>query len=551
MYKLILVDDEEEIRKSILKKIEWAKYGFEIAGEAENGLEALDIAEKIPPDVVITDIKMPFMDGLTLASKIRDRFPTAKIIILTGFDEFEYAQKAIRLDVVEYVLKPISSKELIDVLKKIKSKIDKEIMERKDMEALKEYYNKSLPILKEKFLSSLVSTKLDKDEIMQKCRAYRLKLEGNEFVVSIIRIDFNLAYSNAKDGDTGSKKTKNPSMIGDGDTELTKFAILNICQEIFDKYGCGIVFMNNDYIVAIFTSDNSNDEKFMTKVLSILDEIHQTINKYYKLSITIGVGNRYNHIEDTSYSYMNALSALNYSLIVGNDRIIYIEDVEPKHSKMLSFDELKKRSLITSIKVGTPEEIRKTIGDIFADIMEAQNPYEDYQVFLFEILTAILEVARDLNVNMNNLFGIDYNLFVEIHKFKDLWKVRDWITSICIKVRSYISKERQDSSKQIVNDAIQYLKENYSNGEITIDRVCKMLHISTGYFSALFKRETKLTFVNYLTHIRMEAAKELLRTTNLKSFEIAQKVGYSEPNYFSYCFKKNFGISPSEYRNSN
>lgn len=548
MYKLILVDDEEEVRKGMLQKIDWCKYGFEIAGEAENGLEALEIAEKVVPDVVITDIKMPFMDGLTLSSKLREKFPTTKIIILTGFDEFEYAQKAIRLDVVEYVLKPISSKELIDVLINTKLKIDREIAQKKDIETLKEYYYKSLPLLREKFLCSLVTGKLSRDEIMEKSKAYGLSLSGRKFVVAVAGIDFSTAQN---DGDSEG------SLIGTGemgiseDRELIKFAVLNICQEVLDKYGCGTVFINNDYIVIIFASEDMSSDAFMEKVPSILDEIHQNIMKYYKLPIRIGIGSYYSDIENTNYSYKNAVSAMDYSMIMGNNPIIYIEDVEPKRSKRLKFDELKKRSLITSIKVGTPEEISNTIEKLFIDVLEAKNSYKDYQIFLLEILTTILKVARDLNVDMDNLFGVNYNLFVEIYKFKDLRKVREWIKSICIKIRSYISQERQDSCKQIVSDAVEYLKENYSDSEITIDKVCKMLHISPAYFSSLFKKETKLTFVNYLTHIRMEAAKELLRSTNLKTFEIAKKVGYSEPNYFSYCFKKNFGISPSEYRNVN
>lgn len=127
MYKLLLVDDEEEERKGILNKIEWQKCGYEVVGEAENGIEALEIAEKIVPDVVITDIKMPFIDGLTLCQKLREKYPNVKLVILTGFDQFEYAQRAIKLDVVEYILKPISSKELTEVLKILKNKMDEEI----------------------------------------------------------------------------------------------------------------------------------------------------------------------------------------------------------------------------------------------------------------------------------------------------------------------------------------------------------------------------------------------------------------------------------------
>jgi two-component system response regulator YesN len=163
-------------------------------------------------------------------------------------------------------------------------------------------------------------------------------------------------------------------------------------------------------------------------------------------------------------------------------------------------------------------------------------------------LTSAFKAARDLNVDMDNIFGDNFNMFVEIYKFKDLKGIRDWMLDICTRIRAYVSKDRYDSRKHVVKKAVEYIMENYSMSDVTIDHVCSYLHISPTYFSTVFKKDTKLTFVNYLTQVRMEAAKELLRSTDLKTFEIAYKVGYSEPNYFSYCFKKNFGISPSEYR---
>lgn len=139
---------------------------------------------------------------------------------------------------------------------------------------------------------------------------------------------------------------------------------------------------------------------------------------------------------------------------------------------------------------------------------------------------------------------------MEIYKFKDLKDIRDWLIRVCTRIKTYVSRDRQDACKQIVNKAVEYIKNHYHDSEITIDKVCSYLHISPTYFSTIFKKEIKLTFVNYLAQIRMEAAKELLRTTDYKAFEIAGVVGYSEPNYFSYCFKKNFNISPCKYRNA-
>lgn len=189
MYKLILVDDEEEVRKGMLRKIDWAGYGFEIAGEAENGYEALTVAEKTPPDVVVTDIKMPFMDGIELSEALSKKYPTVKIIILTGFDEFEYAQKAINLNVVEYILKPIASKEFTELLDKVKKGLDEEIAQKENVEALRKHYEESLPILREKFLSSLITSRLTDAEFLEKNNSYATGINGDAYLVSVVSND--------------------------------------------------------------------------------------------------------------------------------------------------------------------------------------------------------------------------------------------------------------------------------------------------------------------------------------------------------------------------
>jgi two-component system, response regulator YesN len=535
MIKLILVDDEEEVRKGILQKIDWGAIGFEIAGEAENGMEALEIVERTVPDVVITDIKMPFMDGLALSEKLHHRFPATKIIILTGFDEFDYAQRAIKLGVVEYILKPISSVELIDVLDRVKLKINMEAAQRKDMEALREHYRKSLPLLRDKFLGSLVSGNLTREEIEGKSKSYQVDLKGSGFAAAVIKIDL-------------------PSAAGSfnllEDKELIEFAVLNISGEIIARYGRGNLFLHNDGIVVLFLWEEGDRESGMGKVMEILEEIRQNIEAYLKLTVTIGAGSFCREVSELRHSFATAVAALDYSLILGKNRVIWIEDMEPQNTAKLLFDPFKERSLIGCIKVGTADEIVETVEDLLREIQEGRVSFQDCRMYLLEILTSILKVARDLQVDMDKLFGSGCNLFVEIFRLKDIREVREWLLGICTKIRGYISKERFDSCKLLVNRAVEYIGEHYSENDTTIDKVCKYLHISPTYFSTIFKRETRQTFGNYLTQTRLEAARELLRATGLKTFDIARRVGYSEPNYFSYCFKKNLGISPSEYRSS-
>lgn len=538
MYKLILVDDEEEVRKGVLEKIQWNKYGFEVAGEAENGIEALKKAEKTLPDLVITDIKMPFMDGLTLSQRLKEKLPTVRIIILTGFDEFEYAKMAVKLDVVEYALKPISAEGLTEVLGRVREKLDYEMAQKKDMEMLRENYIKSLPVLREKFLGSLITNRLNRSEILERASNYGLNLNYNGFIVTVISIDFKESTGNFPE-------TEKVSPIEN--RELTNLAIFNLTEEVINKYEAGTVFLHNDNILIIFTPGGNEKDRSIQKVISILEELNQSIKKYYKISVTFGVGVYCSDIANIGYSYESAVTALDYRIILNNN-IICIEDMEPKAAQNILFDELRSRSLISCIKVGTPEEIEETIEKLFKEIIDGNVSYKDYQIYLLDILTTILKTARDIHIDMDKVFGINYNLFVEMYKFKDIRQVKEWLVNICTKIKGQVSKDRQDTCKLIVKKAIEYVEKFYDDSELTINKMCKHLHISPTYFSTIFKKETKCTFISYLTHIRMEAAKELLRTNSCKSFEIAKRVGYSEPNYFSYCFKKNFNISPSEYR---
>ncbi|KZE82497.1 two-component system response regulator [Paenibacillus elgii] len=544
MYKLMLVEDEEDVREGILREIDWARHGFEVIETAENGQEAAELFERQVPDVVVTDIRMPFMDGLQLAAWIRQRYEATKIVILTGFDEFEYAQKAVKLHIDEYVLKPYSAQELIDVLAKIKRRIDEEAEEKENVQTLQEHYRRSLPVLREVFLASLVARKLPRREIVEKCRSYDLELAADAYVVSVISMD--TGDSEQTDG------AAEASLKGSKDTELKRFAVLNIAEEIVEKHRLGRVFLHNDYLVLLTVAGQGTEGEAsaLKKTLTALEDIRQSIEKYLKFTVTIGVGTVCGELTDVSYSYKDAVLALDYRGILGSNRIICIDDVETRFVEKLRFDELKEHALIRCLKVGTPQEIQETVDGLFHGIGETQVSFKDYQIYLMEMLTAILKAAKDGNVDLDAVLGTDFVPFAELHKFASLQEAKSRILGLCTAIMNSIASQRQYTYKSLVEQAIDYTKSHYHETDISIQKVCSHLHISAGYFSSIFKKEAKMTFVSYLMHIRMEAAKELLRTTDLKAFEIAERVGYAEPNYFSFSFRKHVGVSPKEYRSA-
>ncbi|GAA0135459.1 hypothetical protein YSY43_22990 [Paenibacillus sp. YSY-4.3] len=549
MYKLILADDEADVREGLVEQIDWAGLGFTVMDTAENGKEAAELIEKHVPDVVVTDIQMPFMNGLQLSDWIRNQYPSIKIIILTGFEEFEYAQQAIRLQIDEYILKPFSSAELAEVLRKVKRNIDEELAARENVRTLTEHYRQSLPVLQSLFLSSLVSRRLPDAEIREKSRNYELDLVGEGYMVSVISVD-SPALTELEDEDGSDPSVVRPPSLRDmKDNQLQLFAVLNIADEIMKREQFGRAFIHHDVVVLLSICPEDDKEHNSVRTLAILEEIRFSVERYLKLSITAGGGSVVQKLSDLTISYEEAQQALDYRLILGHNKVIWIQDVESRQSIPFIYDDTREKELTRCLKVGSDLELQNLLDELFSVMVGSKVSYEDFQVHLLEMLTTVIRVTKESGANLDQLFGNEGSLLGHFAKINHASEAKTWFIGICAKLRGSIASERQSSYSQLVAEAKEYIQANFHDSDISINIVCRHLHISTGYFSNIFKREMKTTFVNYLLGVRMEAAQYLLRSTELKAFEIAERVGFSDANYFSFCFRKKFGISPKEYRN--
>lgn len=535
MYKLIIVDDEEEVRKGVIQKIKWSKFNFEIAGEAENGREALDLIEENIPDVVITDITMPLMDGLELAAVLKGSYPTVKTVILTGFDDFKFAQQAIKYGVADYILKPVLPKDIEDLIEKLKNQIDEEIAQKEDIVMLRRHYNESLPVIRDRFLTLLITGRPNENEVEKRIAGFSLNLGGNVFVVAAANIDASSFKNN---------------IFEENDTELVKFAVLNISQEIIAKHSFGEVFFHDENLVIIAGFRDSEKTSVLSKSFSILEEIRQNVEKYLKINITIGLGSICNSLVRLRDSYKTALTALDYKLVIGGDKVIFIEDLEPQTADNVVFDEGKEKALISGIKFGTQKDVTEAVDALFNDISGIKASFTEYQLYLIEIAASISRLTRDFQLDAGEIFGLGSSLYEEIFKFKTVNEVRNWVEEICIKLMKHISSKRQNTTEMLLEKAKDYILSNYGEDDLSIQKLANHLHISPSYLSLIFKKDAGVTFLKYLVSIRLEAAKDLLRSSDLKTTEIAERIGYPDINYFSYFFKKNFGMSPREYRNN-
>lgn len=536
MYRLMLVDDEYAVRKHVIDRIDWHQYDFEIVCQAENGKEGYELFEQYLPDVVITDIKMPFMDGLELSRKILKKYPYTKIIVLTGFDEFEYAKKSINLHIMNYILKPISANSLIEILEDVKVKLDEEINQKRDMDRLREYYQKSFPLLRDKFLEDFVKGEYLAEQVDEWLSYYLIPLKGNFYMVSVIQID---------------NFYEERQSINTKETEFKKMALLELVEEINKNEELGIFFLSNNRVHIISQGNMNSETEFLQSVIWKLELIRQGIEKYQTFTITIGVGHVCRSLSEIPNSRKSALSAHDYKLITGNNQIIYINDLEPNEGVTLEFNEVDERRVIRMLKSGAMNEFHEYIDETFNLLASNSGELNQNQLYLFELVTQIIITSKEAKIDLSKAQGIELNLFKLLGEDQHLDQLKNKILQLGDYVMEAGVKSRQITTAKLVTLAKEYVEKEYRDWELSIQKLCDYLNYSPNYFSSVFKKETGQSFMNYLMDRRLETAKELLLTTELKSLEVALEVGFSSSNYFAYCFKKQLNISPMQYRKDN
>ncbi len=519
MYSILLVDDEENVRDRIRDFVPWNEYGFEITNEAGNGLEALDLIDEKMPDVIITDIKMPYLDGIELIKRIRSQYSsTVEIIILTGYDEFTYAQEAVKLKVAEYVLKPVSIESTKDLLKRIKARLDSDRAEFKNLS--NETYSQMMESLRLQLLSSLITKRRllsYNEKVFQEITGkLNINLDGKLFRVAIAE--------SAKD-------------------EISSSFLINIATKAFEFMEEKPIFFMQDFqLIVIFKSKENNPNPFAIDVYNALKLLEESSIHYIEAPLKIGLGLAVNNLKDISSSYNEALEALNTALHMKDEQILAISDIQKKEGSSFKNLGSLKSDLIVSVKYGKEKDVNASVKAFFSKTTEME---EIERIVLF-ILSILGEIARDYSLKLNLIS--DGDLFNQLSHIRSLASAEKFCIRIASKINRLTSGQRENSRVEFVERAKDIIFTHYTDPLFGLEELCSIIEVSPPYFSSTFKKETGSSFVQFLTNTRLERAKELLRNSDAKNYEIAEKSGFSEPNYFSFTFKKNIGLSPSQYR---
>ena len=531
MVKLFLVEDEIIMRDGIKSQIDWEKEGIEFVGEASDGELAFPMILETKPDILLTDIKMPFMDGLQLSELVRRELPDTYIIILSGYDEFSYAQQAVSLGVTEYLLKPLPPEKLLECIRKVQEKIEKERNTqegdwREELLREQSYYQR------QEFFRDLVMGEKSLPQMLEMAQNLNINITARFYQMILLTVRME-----------GKDKPD--------------FALRDELSQMLEAVEGWYFFDRGEDGYAVLATGN-DDEEMKAAAKSAITELIAHITEDEKRSYFVGAGTIVKRISEIEKSFYEANRVFASRFISGMNRVVFAGELSGTagsaelqaldiHGAIADTD--TRQMLENFLRTGTYEETEPFIDGLFDSIGEKNIHSMIYLNYL--VMDMFFCMARFLREIDRNPEEIDKK-FGSINDF-----MRGKVTAeaakeyICnylkevIRVRDEVTQKRYG---KILRDALHYIDQNYNNEEISLNKVAQIANISPNHFSSIFSQEMGITFIEYLITKRMEQAKVLLRTTQMRSSEIAYQVGYRDPHYFSSTFKRTQGMSPREYR---
>ena len=532
MYKVLLVDDEALIREAISENIQWSEMGFHFMGACENGRQAMEAIEKEQPDLLLTDINMPFVDGMELTKFVYENYPDTKVIIISGFDEFEYAKNAVKYQVLEYILKPITPSEFLETLLRVKKMFDERRESQRNMKKIRSAYVSNLPMAQGRYLHHILNGTADYSKVTEKQEELRLNLQAEFYNTALVEGDslepFISQYENIKD-------------------ELALFAICNITAEIVAEEKIGLAFQGMDEKTVILFMGNEK-ELLKTRMKEVLPKVRQAIEQFLNIQTTVAVGKTVSSLEELSDSFAKTKSALEYKFMLGGNQIFDAEEYEQIRNSAKYVDVFEWATQIaTAIRTHKTEEISEKTDRFIEQIkMSYINKNRSFVYVQNLVLSVInlLELPEELE---EEIYDRERWFMNQMNRCENLDEVAKSIHQTFGFIGHVMLKQRDSYGKRQAMLALDYIEKNYGDSSVTLNSVCSALAMSTSYFSSIFKSYTGETFIECLTKKRMEKAKVLLEHGKLKTYEIAEAVGYSDAHYFSIAFKKAVGKTPTEY----
>ena len=537
MLKTFLAEDEIVVRENIKKMVPWEQYGFELVGEASDGEMALPLIKKLKPDLLITDIKMPFMDGLTLCKVVKKEFPDIKIVILSGYDDFNYAKEAIGIGVEDYLLKPITKNAFLERLCEIRSRYEHEKSQREYYEQfhreMQEYEQNS----SRDFFEGLISGTTDMGEMYERADKLGLDIVAEAYNILI----FTLESENAAAGQSETY------------SEWEARALEKI-ESLFADHSYAMLFRNNVFSYGVLVKEQKDNPGKNTR--DCVESIREILSDAPAgQPWFIAAGEPVERLSNMKHSYNTAAQTYARRYLY-DGHILYYRDLKEeelakddgRYLKKVDINAMDPAIIQKFLGSGLKEETGNFVRDYFHAIgKEPMTSMVFRSYVILNVRFSVLSFLNRMGYCASALEESDTEDALE-QGGASMEAAMAYAEKILQKAIEIRDENSGNKNRDILEHSIEYIKTHYMDENMSLNAVAQVANISANHFSALFSQNIGQTFIEYLTGIRMEHAKELLRCTGKRASEIALEVGYKDSHYFSYLFKKTQGMTPSDYR---
>lgn len=533
MYRLMIVDDDFHARYGLKNYFDWAHYGIQVVGEAENGEVALQLYPLAKPQIVLTDVKMPKMDGIELTKSLHQIDPAIKVVFISGYDDLEYLKSALKVNAIDYIFKSIDLDELATIISRVVTMIREEEQQKTQIYQMEVKIMRSMPYLKENFYETLLEDrKVDTQQIQQSMQFLGISMPlAGHFSLLVLCID-DKAYVY----DDLSEKDK----------QLTSFAILNVCHELIARRFTGDAFRNSKgefvEILSLCADDKEKD------VIGLADEIRDSLKKSLGLSVTIGVGGIVDSIAEIYRSYEDALRALRRKVFLGKNRTILSDNTADETCTDYHVDPQLMEKLTSMLRGADEERIGQLIDNLFDGLIRAQNlKMESIRNICMQLYPIPFHLMEELDLNPRLLDDAGTAFLKRLPNAETVADIRKLMIGYLGVACQLTRSKNGDKSSTIIEKIKMFIQKNYHR-DLTVNDIARAVYLTPTYICLIFKQQTGHTINEYLTKVRMEAAQKMLRETNKKLYDICLDVGYTAPSYFTRLFKKCIGLNPTEYR---
>lgn len=536
MYRIVIADDESIVRDGMRDRIDWERHGFELVGVCPDGRAALSTIEETRPHIVLADIYMPFMNGLDLSGAIAERFPETRVVLLTGYDRIDYAQEAVRKQVSDFLLKPITPRELRKVLDRMKLALDRDTAERERRGMLEAQLAESVPLLRERALNGIIRRDGDPARIDRAMQLCGLTLSYPNLLLAVLDRD---------------ERESSASRLSQGEIELLELeGIVNSLSEgdaeEVRSDSPVISFRTTEGALALVFGCEDGDE-CSANALAFLDVVVDLAHQRSGLSVSAGIARPVTSLENLPLSYEQAREALAYRYHGGGGMVSDFRDLgSDEHSDALC-DHSLLEEIATLVKTSSLNEINEAIDDFVRVLREGRKSEAACRAELLRLYLEIAQAATALGIPSEEIVATGDSL-QRILDASTLDQAHEAIRSTVKDIHSGLESRRARRSERLVLEAKEFIRAHSTRPDLQLSDVIREVGASSSYFSQVFKNHTGQTFVEYLTYVRVDHAKALMRTGMDRMYEIAEAVGYRDPHYFSMVFKKCAGMTATRFR---